>query len=55
MRPEVERIEQPAPYVDEGDYYDDPDEVQARKFMTPLLVFLVLVFATTFIYAIVRS
>lgn len=55
MRPEVERIEQPTPYVDEGDYYDDPDEVQARKFMTPLLVFLSLAFLTAVIYAMVRG
>jgi hypothetical protein len=55
MRPEVERIEQPIPFVDEGDYYDDPDEVEARSFMTPLLFILLAVFLIAIVVALVRS
>ncbi|MDX2087388.1 MAG: hypothetical protein SFX73_06045 [Kofleriaceae bacterium] len=55
MRPEVERIEQPIPYVDEGDYYDDRDEVEARSFMAPLLFILLGVFLIAVVVALVRS
>jgi len=55
MRPEVERIEQPIPFVDEGDYYDDPDERAARSFMWPLVFMLGVVFVIALIYGIVRG
>jgi len=55
MRPEVERIEQPIPFVDEGDYYDDRDEVQARSFLTPVLLVLLFVFLVAVVYAVVAG
>jgi hypothetical protein len=55
MRPEVERIEQPIPFVDEGDYYDDADERAARSFIWPVLFMLVLVFIVALIYAMARG
>lgn len=49
------QIDQHISYVDEDDTYDDPDEVQARHFMTPLLIFLTLVFLTAVVVAVVRG
>lgn len=55
MRPKVERIEQETPFVDEGDYYDDRDEVESRTFFAPLLFVLLGVFLIAVVVALVRS